>query len=166
MDLDTYLVLVLLVSISDGIGMDWTILKLNTCSDLSKIGLNDILVKPNMIDLLLHILRMGKLRGKITIVGKEEHTCSVAVKTAYWIDTLLACIVYKVKHGLTALRIVACGHCILWLIEKHIDLTLKAYRLIVEEDSILASYLGAKFGYNLAIDLDAAIGNVLIGLTT
>ncbi len=166
MDLDTYLVLVLLVSVGDSVGMDWTILELDTCSDLSEIGLLYVLVEPYVIDLLLDILWMSKLRSEVSIVGQKKYTGGVTVKTTYWVDTLLAGIANEIHNGLTALWIVAGGNGILWLIEQDVYLTLKAHWLIVEEDAVLASYLGAELGYYLAIDLDATVGDILISLTT
>ena len=166
MDLDTYLVLILLVSVCNSIGMDRTILKLDASSDLGEIGLSNVLVKPYVVDLLLHVLRVSQLRSEVTIVGKEKHASGVAVETTYWIDALLAGIANKIHDGLTALWIVAGSYGILWFVEQYIDLALKAYRLVVEENDILAGYLSTELGYYLAIDLDATVGDIIIGLAT
>ena len=118
-----------------------------------------------MVDLLLDELRLSELAGEVTIVGEKEHASGVAVETAYWIDTLLACIAHEIHDSLTSLRVIACSHSVLWLVEEDIDLALEADRLIVEQDSVLASHLCTEFCHYLTIDLDITCLDVLISLT-
>ncbi len=70
MNLNTGLVTVGLGSIRDCIGMDGSVLKLDTVGNSLHIILRDILVGPHMVNLLLHIFRMCKFRGEITVIGK------------------------------------------------------------------------------------------------
>jgi len=165
-DLDTNLVLVLFVGISNGISMDGTIVKFDACCNASEIGLGHILVKPYVIDLLLDVLGMGEFRSEVTIVGEEQHTSGVAVETTNRIDTLAACIAHQIHNGLTALWIIAGGDGILRLVEEYIDLALEAYGLVVEGHLILAGHLGAEFGYDLTVYLDQTSCDVLVGFTT
>ena len=82
-DLNTYLFFVRRTGILYIIGLDLTILKLNTIGNLLEVVGSDVLIEEHMIDLLLQILGMCQLGSQVTIVGEQEHTRGVTVQTTY-----------------------------------------------------------------------------------
>ena len=166
MDLDTYLCLVVVISILYCVCLDLAILKSDTVTNLLQVVSCHVAVEMYVINLLLQELRMGKLAGQVAIVGQKKHTCSVAVKTAYWINTLWTNILHEVHHCLALLRIVACCHIVLWLVEKHVNLLLQADRSIVELHFVGTQNLGSQLGYYLTVDSNHTCLNKLISLTT
>ncbi len=109
---------------------------------------------------------MSKLRSQIAIIGKQQHTCGIEVKTAYRIDALTTGVAYQIHDGLTALRILAGSNSILRLIEQYINLALQAYWLLIEENLVLTGYLGTELSNHLTIDLNKAVCDVLISFAT
>jgi hypothetical protein len=123
-------------------------------------------VQTCMIDLLLEELGVCKAAGHLTVIGKKQNTCSIAVKTAYGINSLLAGALDIIHNGLALLRIIYSGNAILRLVEKDINLSLDAHQLIMEQYVVTAMYLGTQFCYGLAVNLYYASLDEFIGLTT
>ena len=94
---------------------------------------------------------MCKLACHFAIVGEKEYTSCVAVQATYWVDTLWASILNEIHNGLTLLWIVACSNIILWLVEKHVNLLLQCYRLIVELNLVATQYLCTQLCNNLSV---------------
>ena len=107
--------------------MNLAILQLDTVGNHAHISSSDILIEVNMIDLLLHELRVSKLAGQLAIVGEKQYTSGVAVKTTNGIDTLAASTLHQVHNGLAVLWVVAGGNIILGLVEQDVNLLLDAY---------------------------------------
>ena len=118
-----------------------------------------------MIDLLLEESGVSQAACHLTVIGKKQNTCCIAVKTAYGIYTLLAGTLDIIHNCLALLGIINCGNAILGLVEQDVNLTLYTYQLIVEQYVVTAMYLGAQFGYGLAVNLYYACLDEFIGLT-
>jgi hypothetical protein len=118
-----------------------------------------------MIDLLLEELGVCKAACHLTVIGKKQDTCCIAVKTSYGIYALLAGTLDIIHNCLALLGIIHCGNAILGFVEQDVDLALNAYQLIVEQYVVTAMYLGAQFGYGLAVNLYYACLDEFIGLT-
>ena len=166
MDLNTYLALVVVVGIFDGIGVHLTILKLNALGNLLQVLFTDILVEEHMIHLFFKELRMRELAGQVAIVGKQQHTRGVSVKASNRIDALRAGILHKVHNCLALLGIITCGDIILGLVEQHINFLLQGDGLVVELHLIRALHLHAKLRCHYAIDGDNTSLDKLIGFAT
>jgi hypothetical protein len=102
----------------------------------------------------------------LSVIGKKQDTCGIAVKTTYGIYTLLACSLDIIHNGLALLRIINSGNAILRFVEQDVDLTLNAYQLIVEQYVVTAMDLGTQLGNGLAVYLNYTSLDELIGLTT
>jgi hypothetical protein len=119
-----------------------------------------------MIDLLLKESGVCEAACHLSVIGKKQDTCGIAVKTTYGIYTLLACSLDIIHNGLALLRIINSGNAILWLVEKDIYLSLDAHQLIMEQYVVTAMYLGTQFCYGLAVNLYYTCLDEFIGLTT
>ena len=119
-----------------------------------------------MIDLLLEEFGVCKAACHLTVIGKKQDTCCIAVKTAYGIYTLLAGTLDIIHNCLALLRIIHGGNAILGLIEQNINLALYVYQLVMEQHVVTAMDLGAKLGNSLSVNLYDTGLDELIGLTT
>ncbi len=109
---------------------------------------------------------MGELTGQITIVGEQQHTRRIAVKTSHRIDALRTCILHEVHDGLALLRVVTGSDEALRLIEQHINFLLKRDGLVVELHLVGTMHLSAQLGHYGTIDRDYSGLDILICLTT
>ena len=125
MYLNAHLALVPLVSILYGICTYLAVLKLNALGNLLHVVQGDILVEIYVINLFLQEFGMSELACHVAIVGEQEHTCGVAVKTAYRIYSLRAGILYKIHDCLALLWVIDSCHIVLWLVEEHVYLLLQ-----------------------------------------
>ncbi len=166
MNLDSGLVAVGFRSIGDCIGVDRAVLKLDTVGDTLHILFGDILVSPYVIDFLLHIFGMCKLRGKVTVVGKQQHTCGVAVKTPYRVDAFIACTLHEVEHGCAAVGVVGGGDAVFRLVKKDIALAFECNNLFIVFHSIVVRNLCTEFGHYLPVDLHQTLLDEFVGFTT
>ena len=165
MDFNTYIILLILVSIADSICMNLTIVQLNTGSNLFHICLCQILVQMHMIYFLFQILGMSQLRSQITIVGKQQHTGRIAVQTAYRINALGAGILYQIHYRATRLRIVGCSHRIFRFVQQYVNFAFDADCLIMELHFVTTFDLGSQLGYDNTVYRNYTSCNKLIGLT-
>ena len=150
--LDAHLTLVGLMGILDGIGLDLTVLKGDAFGNLIHVVCGDILVEEHMIYLLLEEFGVGKLAGKVAVVGEQQHTGGIAVETANRIDALRTGVFHQVHDSLALLGVITGGDIILGLVEQHIYLLFKAYGLVVEHHLIRTRHLRAQFGNHLSVD--------------
>ena len=74
---------------------------------------------------------MCKFRGEITVIGKEEHTGSIAVKASHGIDTLVACTLHEIHHSSASVGVIAGGNAILGLVEQYVALALQSHNLLI-----------------------------------
>ena len=154
------------MSILNVVGLNLTILKLDALGNLCQVVSGNVLIEVNVINLLLQVLRMCKLRSQIAIVGEQQHTSSVAVETTYGVDTLRTSVLNEVHYSLTLLRIVAGSNVVLWLVEQYVNLLLDVYGLIVELNNIGTQDLCSQLGYNLAVNRYYTCLDELVGLAT
>ena len=107
-NLNAYLVLVLLVGVLDSIGMYLAIFQLNAFSDLLNVVLSDGLVKIDMINFLLEELRMSQLAGQVAVVGEQQNSGSVAIQAPYGIDALGASVLDEIHIIVFLCRLIFC----------------------------------------------------------
>ena len=138
----------------------------NTVQKFLQILGADSAVQTCMVDLLLEELGMCKAACHLTVIGKKQNTCCIAVKTAYGINSLLAGTLDVIHNCLALLRIIHCGNAILGLVEKDIYLTLDAYQLVVEQHVVTTVNLGTQLGNGLAVNLNYTCLDKFISLTT
>ena len=163
-NLDTGLIAVGFGSIADGVGVDRAVLKLYAVGNTLHIVFRYIAVAPHVVNLFLHELGVGELRGKVAVVGKQKHAGSVAVKTSHGIYALVACAFDEIHHSKTSVGVVAGGNAVFGLVEQDIALALKCHNLFIILHNVAVGNLGAKLGHYLAVDLHQALLNELIGL--
>ena len=118
------------------------------------------------VDLLLMELRMGQFSCQVSVIGQQENTGRITVQTTHRVDTLGASATNNINHGMTLLRIVGRGHCILGFIEQDIDLAFAANRLSVETHIIRRQHFSAQIIHGLTIDGDHTGLDEIICLTT
>ena len=109
---------------------------------------------------------MSKLAGQITIIGEQQHTCSIAVETSYRIDTLRTNILHEVHDCLTLLWIIAGSNIILRLVQQHINLLFQRNRTAVELHNISTEHLGTQLLYYIAINSNSTCLDKVISLAT
>jgi hypothetical protein len=165
-NLDANLLLIGWVSVLNVVGLNLAVLELDALGNLLQIVSGYVLIEIYVIDLLLQILRMCKLRSQIAIVGEQQHTSSVAVETTYGVDALWTCVLNEVHNSLTLLRIIASSYVVLWLVEQYVNLLLDFYGLIVELNQVGTQNLCSQLGYNLAVNRYYTCLDELVGLTT
>ena len=132
MNLDADLLAVSLACVIDSICMNLSVFKFDACCNLMNVSSRNVLVEPNVINLLLEELRMRQLGSQLAIIREKEHASRVSVETTYRIDAFATSALHKVHNGLAILRVVACGHIILGLVQEDINLLLYANKLVVE----------------------------------
>ena len=101
------------------------VLKLDALSNLLHVVSRYVLVEVYVVYLLLQELRVCELRSEVAVVGQEEHTGGIAVKTSNGIDTLRANVLHEIHDSLALLGIVACRNAVLRLVEEHVNLLLQ-----------------------------------------
>ncbi len=117
-----------------------------------------------MIYLLLDELGVCQLGGQVAVVGEQQHAGGVAVQASHGIDALGAGVAHQVKHGGTAVGIVARGDAVLGFVQKYVAFALGRNYLVVVFHHVVALDLGAEFGHDLTVHLDLACGDVFVGL--
>ncbi len=142
------------------------VLQLYAVGYLLHIVSGEVLVEEHMVYLLLEELRVGQLRCQLAVIGKKEHACGVAVKTSDRVYALRAGVFHQIHDSLALLRIIACGHIILRLVEQHIHFLLERNRLVVEHDLVCAQHFRAEFGHNLAVYSHHTCLYEVVSLTT
>ena len=150
--------------IADGVGVDFTVVELDSVGDALHILLGDFLVGPDVIDFLLDEFGVGEFGGEVAVICEQEHTGGVAVKTAYGIDALAAGILDKIKHGQTAVGVIRGGDAILRFVEEDVALALGSHHLVVEFHDILGCDLDTEFGDDVAVDLHLTARDEFISL--
>ena len=165
-DLDAGLIAVFLCGVADSVGVDGTILKLDTVGDTLHIFLADIFVTPHVVNLFLDKLGVCELRGEVAVVGEQKHTCGVAVETSYGIDAFVAGALDEVHDCEATVGVVACSHAVLGLVEQDVALALEGNYLAVILDCVVVRNLGAELGNDLVVDLDKTLLDVFVGLAT
>ena len=164
-DLDACLLAVGGGDVTYGIGVDGAIVEFNAVGDVLHVLLADGLVGPYLVDFLLDILRVGEFGCQVTVVGEQEHTGGVAVKSSHGIDAFLTSTLDEVHDGLAAVGIVTGGDAVFGLIEQDVALLLGGYDLAIIFYNVLGGNLHTEFGDYLAIDLDKALLDVFISHT-
>jgi hypothetical protein len=118
-----------------------------------------------MIDLLLKESGVCEAACHLSVIGKKQDTCGIAVKTTYGIYTLLACSLDIIHNGLALLRIINSSNAILRLVEQNVNLSLDVHKLVVEQHVVTTVYLGSQLGNGLAVNLNYTCLDEFIGLT-
>ena len=144
--------------------MHFTVFEGDAVGYLLHVVSGEVLVEIYVIYLLLEELGMGQLASQLAVVGEQEHTHSVAVKTTHGVDALGASVLDEVHHGLALLGVIHCGDIVLGLVEQHVHLLLDGHGLVVELHLVGAQHLGTQFGHYLAVDGDHACLDKLVGL--
>ena len=147
------------------IGVDGSVVELNAIGDVLHVLLADGLVGPNLVDFLLDILRVGELGCQVTVVGEQEHTGCVAVKTSNGINALLAGTLHEIHDGLAAIGIIAGGDGVLGLVKQDVALLLGCYDLAVVLHNVLWGDLHAELGHYDIIDHHKALLDIFISNT-
>ena len=166
MNFDTYLFLICRTGVINSICFDFTIFEHNTFCYLAYVGSRNVLVGMNVVNLLLQELGMCELRSHFTIVGKQQHTCCIAVKASNRIDTFRASIAHEIHHGLTILRILTGRNISLRLVKQNVHLLLNLHCVVVEKHHIRTQNLCAQFRNHLSVDRNHTSFDVFIGITT
>ena len=146
--------------------MDFTVIKLNTFSNLTHVSSCHILVSVYVVDLFLKELRMRELGGQLAIIGEQEHARRVAVQTSDRVDALITGTFDKIHHRLAVLRIVAGRDIVLGLVQQYIDFLFNLHRLIVELHFITALHLRAELSNDDAVHADHTSFDERISLST
>ena len=130
------------------------------------VVLGYILVSPHVIDFLLHEFGMGKLGGKITVIGEKEHAGGVAVKASHRIDAFIAGSLDKIHDSEASVGVIAGGHAVLGLVEEDVAFLFECYDLLVIFHHVAVADFGSKFGHDLAVDLDEALEDEFVSFAT
>ena len=165
-DLDPYLAKVLLIDVADSIRMDLSILELYPLSDTLHIFDGDGLIKPDLIDLLLHEGGVSQLTREVAIIGDEDDPRGISVQTTYGIDALLTSPLDEIHHGTATLGIIGGRHAVLRLIQQDIYLALGGDTLSLVDDLIEACDTRAKLLDDDPIDRDLPCCDEFVCLTT
>ena len=165
-NLDASLIAVGFGGVAYGIGVDRTILKLDTVGDTLHIVLGYIAVAPYVVYFFLDKLRMRELGCKIAVVGEKEHAGGVAVETADRIDAFVASTFHQIHHSETSIGVVACGNAIFRLVEQDVAFTLHGHYLFIVFHYIAVGDFGAEFCHDLAVDFHQTLLDEFVGLTT
>ena len=150
--------------IADGVGVDFTVVELDSVGDALHILLGDFLIGPDVIDFLLDEFGVGEFGGEVAVICEQEHTGGVAVKTAYGIDALAAGILDKIEHGQTSVGVIRGGDAILRFVEEDVALALGSHHLVVEFHDILGCDFDTEFGDDVAVDLHLTARDEFISL--
>ena len=150
--------------IADGVGVDFTIVELDSVGDALHILLGDFLIGPDVIDFLLDEFGVGEFGGEVAVICEQEHTGGVAVKTAYGIDALAAGILDKIEHGQTSVGVIRGGDAIFRFVEEDVALALGSHHLVVEFHDILGCDFDTEFGDDVAVDLHLTARDEFISL--
>ena len=150
--------------IADGVGVDFTVVELDSVGDALHILLGDFLIGPDVIDFLLDEFGVGEFGGEVAVICEQEHTGGVAVKTTYGIDALAAGILDKIEHGQTSVGVIRGGDAILRFVEEDVALALGSHHLIVEFHDILGCDFDTEFGDDVAVDLHLTARDEFISL--
>ena len=124
------------------------------------------MIKYHVIDFLFVVLRMGKFRSQVAIVGKQHYTGSVAVEASYGVNTFAAGIFNQIKYCQFGVCIFRGGYTVFGLIEQQVNFALRAYRLIVKHHFIGRQYFCAKFCDDFTINRNYTSLYVFVSFTT
>ena len=150
--------------IADGVGVDFTVVELDSVGDALHILLGDFLISPDVIDFLLDEFGVGEFGGEVAVICEQEQIGGVAVKTAYGIDALAAGILDKIEHGQTSVGVIRGGDAILRFVEEDVALALRSHHLVVEFHDILGCDFDTEFGDDVAVDLHLTARDEFISL--
>ena len=162
-DFDAGLVAVV-ADIADGVGVDLSVVELDSVGDALHVFLGDVFVGPDVIDFLLHEFRMGELRCEVAVIGQKEHAGGVAVEAAYGVDALLAGVLDDVEHSGASVGIIAGGDAVFRLVEKHVAFAFGSHDLFIVFHHVVAFDLCSEFGHDFAVDLHFAGLDEFVGL--
>ena len=126
----------------------------------------EIAVKNDGVDLLLTELRVCEFGCQIAVVGEQQHTGRIAVKTTNGVDALRASVLDDVHHRAALLGIVGGGDAVLGFVQKYIYLPLALNRLVMEHHLVRRQHLCAEAIDHLAVDCDDASLDEVVGFAT
>ena len=110
--------------ILNGISLYHTVLQLYSFSYLLHVVECHVLVEIYVIYLFLKESWVCELRSQVSVICQEQYSGGVAVQTANGIDSFRTCSLHEIHHRLALLRVIAGGHIVLRLVQKHIDFLL------------------------------------------
>ena len=144
------------------VGMYFAVFKLDAVGDALHIFFGYVAVGPDVVYFFLGVLRMGKFRGQVTIVGEQQHAGGIAVEASYGIYSLVACAFHEIHHGHATVGVVGCGDAIFGLVEQNVCLAFESYYLFIVFHNVGMRYLCAEFGHNFAVDFYKALLNEFV----
>jgi hypothetical protein len=104
--------------------------------------------------------------GEFAVVGHQQQAFAHVVKAAYGVKALLE-LVKKLHDGGAAFRVLDCGHEALGFVQDEITEALGAMQQLPVDADVVAAGVGlrSQLRHSLAIHLNAALLNHLLGLT-
>ena len=145
------------------VGMYFAVFKLDAVGDALHIFFGYVAVGPDVVYFFLGVLRMGKFRGQIAIVGEQQHAGGIAVEASDGIYSLVACAFHEIHHGHATVGVVGCGDAIFGLVEKNVCLAFESYYLFIVFHDVGMRYLCAELGHNFAVDFYKALLDEFVG---
>ena len=107
---------------------------------------------------------MGELGGEVAVVGEQEHAGGVAVEASYGIDAFGAGTLDEVHDGGAVLGVFRGGDAVFGFVEEDVALRFQCDYLFIVFNDVRVRNLGAEFGDDLAVYLDKALLDELVGL--
>ena len=134
------------------IGDDHLVVEHYAVTDRLFVFTFEVAVKNNRVDLFLAELRVCEFGSQVAVVGEQQHTCRIAVKTTNRVDALRTSVLDYIHYRAALLGIVGGCYGVLGLVQQNIYFPLALNGLMMEHHLVRGQHFGAEAVNDLAVD--------------